>query len=87
MNHKELKSIYKRRLTVTMRILYDLDPEGMGRTAETPPDEYSDAAAWLVSRLWRAKSESEASQLIRYCFPAAEKSLIDALWAAQQDLA
>jgi hypothetical protein len=87
MSNKELKSTYKRRLTATMRILYDLDPEGIGRTIDAPLDEYSDAAARLVSRLWGAKTESEASQEIRSCLPMAEKSLIDALWAARQEIA
>jgi hypothetical protein len=67
--------------------LYDLDPEGMGRTADAPLDEYGDVAARLVPRLWGAKTESEASQEICSCVPTAEKSLIDALWAARQELA
>jgi hypothetical protein len=61
-----------------MRILYDLDPEGMGiqRRGRQPG----------VATLG-AKTESEESQEIRSRVPTAEKGLIDALWAARQEIA
>jgi hypothetical protein len=64
MNNKELKSAYIHRLKAITRILYDLDPEGIGRSIDAPLDEYSDAAAKLMPRLWTARTESEVSEEI-----------------------
>jgi hypothetical protein len=83
---KELKSAYIRGLEAITRILYDLDPDGMGRSIDAPLDEYSDAADELMPRLWAARTESEASKEIRRSFPTAERRLLDALWAARQEM-
>jgi hypothetical protein len=87
LNNKELKSAYIHRIKAITRILYDLDPDGIGRSIDAPLDEYSDAAAKLMPRLWAARTESEASKEIRKSFPAAEQRLLDALWAAWQEIA
>jgi hypothetical protein len=76
MNNKELKSAYIRRLKAITKILYDLDPDGIGRSIDAPLDEYSDAAAELMPRLWAARTESEASIEIRKSFPGRMPSLI-----------
>jgi hypothetical protein len=86
MSDKELKSAYLRGLEAITRILYDLDPDGIGRSIDAPPDEYSDSAAKLMPRLWAARTESEASERIRRSFPTAERRLLDALWAARQEM-
>jgi hypothetical protein len=76
MNNKELKSAYVRRLGAITKILYHLDPDGIGRSIDALLDEYSDAAAELMPRLWAARTESEASIEIRKSFPGRMPSLI-----------
>jgi hypothetical protein len=87
MSNKELKRMYAQLLEAITRILYDFDPDRIGRSIDTPLDEYSDLAAKLIPRLWAAGTASEASQEICRLFPAAEQSLLDALWAARQEIA
>jgi hypothetical protein len=51
MSNEGLKSAYIRRLKAITRILYDLDPDGMGRSTDAPLDEYSDAVGELMPRV------------------------------------
>lgn len=84
MTDKDLKRAYEKRLEAIARILYDLDPDGIGRSIDAPEDEYSELASKLLPRLWAAKNVSEAAQEIARLIPTAEQALIDALWAARQ---
>ncbi len=84
MSKDELKSAYKQLLEAVMGILYDLDPDGIGRSIDAPADEYREAATRLLPRLWAASTASEASEEIQRSFPTAEQALIDALWDARQ---
>ena len=47
----ELKSAYIRGLEAITRILYDLDPDGMGRSIDALLNEYSDAVGELMPRV------------------------------------
>jgi hypothetical protein len=67
-----------------MSLLYDFDPDGIGRSIDAPRDEYSDLATLLVPPLARSMTASEAAEQIRKLVPVAGPSLIKALWAAQQ---
>ena len=87
MSNKELKRMYVQLLEAITIILYDFDPDGIGRSIDAPLDEYSDLAAQLMPRLWAAGTASEASQEICRFFPAAKQSLLDALWDARQEIA
>lgn len=84
MTDKDLKRAYEKRLEAIARILYDLDPDGIGRSIDAPEDEYSEPASRLLPRLWAAKNVSDAAQEIARLFPTAEQALIDALWKARQ---
>jgi hypothetical protein len=84
MTHRQLKWAYSQFLEAVMRLLHDLDPDGIGRSIDAPPDEYREMATRLLPRLSRAGTASEAAEEIRRSFPTAEPALIDALWAAQQ---
>jgi hypothetical protein len=84
-SHSELRNAYNQLLEKVMRVLYDLDPEGMGWSIDAPFDEYHDLATLLVPRLSRAKTSSEAAEEIRKLVPTAEPALIEALLAAQQE--
>ena len=85
-SNKELKRRYPRRLAAVSRILYDFDPEGMGRSADAPLDEYDGQAVALLRGLWAARTASDASQLIRRSYPEAEQDLLDAFWAARHEI-
>jgi len=86
MSNHELKHAYGQRLEAVMKILYDHDPDGIGRSIDTPADEYRDLATRLLPRLWAARTASAAGQEICKLFPSAEQTLIDALWAVRQRL-
>jgi hypothetical protein len=79
-----VKWVYNQFLEAVTTLLYDLDPDGIGRSIGAPPDEYRAAAARFLPRLSRAGTASEAAEEIRRLFPTAEPALIHALWAAQQ---
>lgn len=85
MSHSELRNAFNQFLEKIMRILYDVDPEGIGSSIDAPFDEYRDLATLLVPRLSRAKTPSEADEEIRKLVPTAEPALIEALLAAQQE--
>jgi hypothetical protein len=85
-SHSELRDAYSKFVEEVMRILYNLDPEGIGRSIDAPFDEYHDLATLLVPRLSRAKNSSEAAEEIRRLVPTAEPALIEALLVAQQEL-
>ncbi len=68
-----------------MTLLYDFDPDGIGRSIDAPADEYRDLATLLVPPLSRATTASDAAEEIHRLVPAAEPPLIEALWAAQQE--
>ncbi len=84
MTHHALRSAYDRFLGAVMSLLYDFDPDGIGRSIDAPPDEYRDLATRLVPRLSRSATASEAAEEVRKLVPLAEPPLIGALWAAQQ---
>jgi hypothetical protein len=84
-SHSELRNAYKQFLEKLMKILYDLDPEGIGSSIDAPFDEYRDLATLLVPRLSRAKTSSGAAEEVRKLVPTAEPALIEALLAAQQE--
>ena len=68
-----------------MALLYDPDPDGIGRAIDAPADEYRDLATLLIPPLSRATTASEAAEEIHRLIPAAESPLIEALWDAQQE--
>jgi hypothetical protein len=84
MTHRELRHAYSQFLEAVMSLLYDFDPDGIGRSIDAPPDEYSDLATRLIPLLSRATTESEAAEEVRRLLPAAGPPLIEALWAAQR---
>jgi hypothetical protein len=84
-SHSELRNAYNQFLEKVARILYDLDPEGIGKSIDAPSDEYHDLATLLLPRLSRAKTPSEVAEEIRKLVPTAESALIEALLAAQQE--
>jgi hypothetical protein len=84
MMHREPKRAYNSFLDAVTRLLYDFDPDGIGRSIDAPFDEYSEEAARLLTRLSRSETADEAAVEVRGLFPAAEQPLIDALWDARQ---
>jgi hypothetical protein len=85
-SHSELRDAHNKFQEKVMRILYNLDPEGIGRSIDAPFDEYHDLTALLAPRLSRARNSSEAAEEIRRLVPTAEPALIEALLVAQQEL-
>jgi hypothetical protein len=81
----ELRNAYNQFLEKLMRILYDLDAEGIGWSIDAPFDEYHDLATLLVARLSRATTSEEATEEIRKLVPTAELDLIEALLVAKQE--
>ncbi len=67
-----------------MSLLYDYDPDGIGRSIDAPHDEYDDLATRLLGPLSRSTTALEADAEIRELVPAAGPDLIKALWAASQ---
>jgi hypothetical protein len=84
MTHRNLSNAYSQFLEATMSLLYDFDPDGIGRSIDAPSDEYRDLATRLIPPLSRSMNASEAAEEIRKLVPMAEPPLIEALWAAQQ---
>jgi hypothetical protein len=84
MTHHAFRSAYDQFLGAVTGLLYDFDPDGIGRSIDAPLDEYRDLATRLVPRLSRSATASEAAKEIRKLVPTAEPTLIEALWAAQQ---
>jgi hypothetical protein len=84
MTHRETKRAYSSFLVAVVRLLYDFDPDGIGRSIDAPLDEYSEEATRLVARLSRSETADEAAVEVRNLFPTAELPLIDALWGARQ---
>ena len=84
MTRRELSQAYGEFLEAVMSLLYDFDPDGVGRSIDAPPDEYGDLATQLLGPLWRSTTPSDAAAEIRKFVPSAEPDLIKALWAAQQ---
>ena len=84
MTRRELKDAYSAFLEEVMSLLYDFDPDGVGRSIDAPPDEYRDLATQLLGPLSRTTNLAEAVTKIRDFVPAAEPDLIKALWAARQ---
>jgi hypothetical protein len=84
MTHRELRHAYSQFLDVVTRLLYDHDPDGIGRSIDAPPDEYRELATRLLPPLSRARTAPEAAEEIRRLVPTAEPALIEAIWAAQQ---
>ncbi len=84
MTHRELRKNYSQFLQAVMSLLYDFDPDGIGRSIDAPSDEYRDLATRLLSPLARSATASEAAEEIRKLVPMAEPALIEALWAAQR---
>jgi hypothetical protein len=81
---RELKHAYSEFLEAVMSLLYDFDPDEVGRSIDAPPDEYRDLATRLLGPLSRSVTPSEAAAEIRRLVPTAEPDLIKALWAARQ---
>jgi len=65
MSNHELKHVYRQRLEAVMKILYDHDPDGIGRSIDAPADEYRDLATRLLPQLWAARTASEAGRETR----------------------
>ena len=86
MARREMKHAYAQLLQAVMNVLYDFDPEGLGRSIDAPPDEYRDLATRLLGPLWRSAAPSEATAEIREHVPAARPDLIMSLWAATQNV-
>jgi hypothetical protein len=84
MTHRETRRAYKSFLDAVTRLLYDFDPDGIGRSIDAPFDEYSEEAARLLARLSRSETADEAAVAVLSVFPAAGQPLIDALWGARQ---
>jgi hypothetical protein len=84
MSQHQLKKAYNQFLQAAMRLLYDHDPEGIGRSIDAPLDEYRELATRLLPPLSQATTSSEAAAEIRKLVPTAEPSLIAALWSAQE---
>jgi hypothetical protein len=84
MTHRELRNAYDQFLEAVMSLLYDFDPDGIGRSIDAPPDEYRDLATRLIPPLSRSTTASEAAKEIRSFVPLAEPPLVEALWDAQQ---
>jgi hypothetical protein len=83
MSDREPRRAYSRLLEDIVGILYESDPDGIGRSIDAPADEYRDLATVLLPRLWAVAGEPEAREEIRKIIPAAEPMLIDALWDAR----
>jgi hypothetical protein len=83
MSQRELKEAYSQFLQAVMRLLYDHDPDGIGRSIDAPLDEYRELATRLLPSLSRAETSSKAAAEVRKLVPTAEQSLITALWSAQ----
>jgi hypothetical protein len=82
----EFTEAYIEFLKVVMSLLYDFDPDGVGRSIDAPPDEYGDLAAQLLGPLLRSVTASDAATEIRTLIPGAKPELIEALWTARQNL-
>lgn len=81
----ELSRAYGQFLEVAITLLYDFDPDGIGRSIDAPADEYRDLATLLVPPLSQATTATDAAEEIHRLVPAAESPLIEALWAAQRE--
>jgi hypothetical protein len=68
-----------------MRLLYDHDPDGIGRSIDAPLDEYRDLATLLVIPLSLATTFAEAQVEIRKLVPRADETLNNALWTAKEE--
>jgi hypothetical protein len=83
MTHNKSTNSYSQFRQAVMILLYDFDPDGIGRSVDAPSDEYGDLATRLIRALWRSMNASEAAKEIRKLVPTAEPPLIEALWAAR----
>lgn len=67
------------------RLLYNLDPEGMGSTVWAPANEYDGLAARLISAIHGRGVDTGVEDVIRQVVPPADQNLVDAvanLWRA-----
>lgn len=86
MNTKSYKKKYSQLLKNVMDILYEMDPDGIGKSIDSPRDEYLYLSEKLVSWLFRSTNKPDAVQGIRKFFPDADDVLIDALWNVCQNI-
>ena len=66
----KLSDAYRRLHTELTTVLYNVDPEGMGRIVGAPEDEYSSVATTLCNSLRSAASSDEVRGVLETIFGA-----------------
>jgi hypothetical protein len=85
MNARRYTPAYAEFVRTLSRVLYEVDPDGVGSSIDAPLDEYDDIASKFASKLLGAGSEAEGAEIAREFFDSADDALITQLWAARND--